>query len=223
VRVLVVEDEPHLRSSLELGLIEAGFSAEACGRGDEALRLAMERVYDVVLLDLSLPGMSGIDVLTSLRKAGRSTAVLVLTARDRVEDRVHGLDAGADDYLTKPFAFPELLARIRALMRRGAPENTSIEVADLRIELLSRRVHRGEDKIDLTPKEFSLLALLARHAGQVVTRTMISQHVWEMDYDSFTNVIDVYIRCLRRKIDEGRDLKLIHTQRGIGYLLGVKP
>ncbi len=220
MRVLVVEDEPQVRRFLEQGLSQVCFSVDACARGDEALRLALDHAYDVILLDLSIPGRSGMDVLRSLRRQGRTTPVLVLTARDRVEDRVLGLDAGADDYLTKPFALAELLARMRALTRRGSPESHVIEVADLRIEQLTRRVYRGGQRIELTPKEFKLLVLLAQHAGQPVTRTMIAQQVWEMDFDSCTNVIDVYVRGLRRKIDEGFASKLIHTQRGVGYLLG---
>jgi DNA-binding response OmpR family regulator len=149
--------------------------------------------------------------------------VLVVSARDEVDDRVRGLDAGADDYLSKPFVFAEMLARIRALLRRGTAQTSAIEVADLRIDLIARRVHRGDQRIELTPKEFALLEYLARHAGQVVTRTMIAEHVWDMNFDSFTNVIDVYIRYLRRKIDDRFENKLIHTRRGVGYVLGLEP
>jgi heavy metal response regulator len=223
MRALVVEDEPRVRSFLERGLREAAFAVDACGRGDDALRLALAHAHDVILLDLSLPGGSGLDVLAALRRAGRTTPVLVLTARDGVEDRVRGLDAGADDYLTKPFAFAELLARVRALLRRGTAATSTMEVADLRIDLLARRVWRGEQAIELTPREFALLEYLARHAGQVVTRTAIAEHVWDMNFDSFSNVIDVYIRYLRRKVDEPFTTKLIHTRRGVGYVLTPTP
>ena len=223
MRLLVVEDEPRVRSFLTRGLSEAAFAVDECARGDEALRLALLHEYDGILLDLMLPGQSGLDVLRELRRAGRSTPVLVLTARHEVDDRVRGLDAGADDYLAKPFAFAELLARVRALLRRGRAQTSLIEIADLKIDLQSRRVQRGSNRIDLTPKEFALLEYLARREGQVVTRTMIAEHVWDMNFDSFTNVIDVYIRYLRRKIDEGHEPKLIHTRRGVGYVLTAEP
>jgi two-component system, OmpR family, copper resistance phosphate regulon response regulator CusR len=223
MRLLVVEDEPRVRSFLKRGLTEAAFAVDDCGRGDEAIRLALLHEYDGILLDLMLPGRSGLDVLRELRRAGRSTPVLVLTARHEVEDRVRGLDAGADDYLAKPFAFAELLARVRALLRRGRAQTSLIEIADLRIDLHSRRVQRGARRVDLTPKEFALLEYLARREGQVVTRTMIAEHVWDMNFDSFTNVIDVYIRYLRLKIDDGHEPKLIHTRRGVGYVLTAEP
>ena len=216
----MVEDEARVRSFLERGLQEAGFAVDACADGDAGLQCALVYSYDAIVLDLMLPRRSGLDVLAELRRGGRSTPVLVLTARDRVEERVRGLDAGADDYLAKPFAFAELLARLRALLRRGTSSASAIEVGDLRIDLVARRVQRGGQRIELTPKEFALLEYLARHAGQVVTRTMIAEHVWDMNFDSFTNVIDVYIRYLRRKLDEPFERKLIHTRRGVGYVLG---
>jgi heavy metal response regulator len=219
VRVLVVEDEARVRSFLERGLHEAGFAVDACADGDAALQHALLHPYDAIVLDLMLPRRSGLDVLAELRREGRATPVLVLTARDRLEERVRGLDAGADDYLAKPFAFAELLARLRALLRRGTAATSAIEIADLRVDLVARRVHRAGQRIELTPKEFALLEYLARQAGQVVTRTMIAEHVWDMNFDSFTNVIDVYIRYLRRKIDEPFERKLIHTRRGVGYVL----
>jgi heavy metal response regulator len=223
MRVLIVEDEDRVRSFVKRGLKEAGFAVDECGSGDEGLQLALIHPYDAIVLDLMLPGRNGLGVLSELRRNGRATPVLVLTARDDVDDRVRGLNAGADDYLAKPFAFAELLARLRALLRRGTAQASVIEVADLRIDLIARKVERTGVKIDLTQKEFALLEYLARHAGQVVTRTMIAEHVWDMNFDSFTNVIDVYIRYLRRKVDEPFEPKLIHTRRGVGYVLTSEP
>jgi len=223
MRALVVEDEPRVRSFLERGLSEAAFAVDATERGDDALELALVHPYDVIVLDLMLPGCTGLEVVRELRRAGRSTPILILTARDQIDDRVRGLDSGADDYLVKPFAFAELLARVRSLLRRGSAQTSLLEVGDLRIDLLSRRVVRAGRVIDLTPKEYALLEFLARHAGQVVTRTMIAEHVWDMNFDSFTNVIDVYIRYLRRKIDQDFETKLIHTRRGVGYVLAAEP
>jgi len=223
VRALVVEDEPRVRSFIERGLKEAAFAVDVASRGDEGLDLALIHPYDVIVLDLMLPGRTGLEVVRELRLAGRATPILILTARDQIDDRVRGLDSGADDYLVKPFAFAELLARLRSLLRRGSSQTSTIEVGDLRVDLLARRVSRRGEPIDLTPKEFSLLEYLARHAGQVVTRTMIAEHVWDMNFDSFTNVIDVYIRYLRRKVDQGHEQKLIHTRRGVGYVLAVDP
>ncbi len=223
MRVLVIEDELRVRSFLERGLQEAGFAVDLAEDGDTGLRMALVHPYDVIVLDLMLPKRDGLSVLRELRSAGRATPVLVLTARDEVDDRVRGLDAGADDYLPKPFAFAELLARVRSLLRRGTARPSLIEVDDLRVDLLARKADRGGIKIDLTQKEFALLEYLARHAGEVVTRTMISEHVWDMNFDSFSNVIDVYIRYLRRKIDEPFEKKLIHTRRGVGYVLSASP
>jgi heavy metal response regulator len=223
MRVLVVEDELRVRSFVERGLREAGFAVDVAVDGEDGLRLALVNPYDVIVLDLMLPKRDGLSVLRELRSAGRATPVLVLSARDEVDDRVRGLDAGADDYLPKPFAFAELLARVRALLRRGTARPSLLEVADLRVDLLSRKAERAGAKLDLTQKEFALLEYLARHAGEVVTRTMISEHVWDMNFDSFSNVIDVYIRYLRRKIDEPFEKKLIHTRRGVGYMLSATP
>jgi heavy metal response regulator len=223
MRVLVIEDELRVRSFLERGLQEAGFAVDVAEDGETGLRMALVHPYDVIVLDLMLPKRDGLSVLRELRSAGRATPVLVLTARDEVDDRVRGLDAGADDYLPKPFAFAELLARVRSLLRRGTARPSLIEIDDLRIDLLARKAERGGTKIDLTQKEFALLEYLARHAGEVVTRTMISEHVWDMNFDSFSNVIDVYIRYLRRKIDEPFPNKLIHTRRGVGYVLSASP
>jgi heavy metal response regulator len=222
MRVLVIEDEARLRSFISRGLKEAGLAVDSCARGDEGLQMALVHPYDVIVLDLMLPGRTGLEVLEELRRRSRSVPVLIVSARDEVDDRVHGLNAGADDYLPKPFEFAEMLARIHALLRRGTAQTSTLQIADLRIDLIARRVHRGEQRIDLTPKEFALLEYLARHAGQVVTRTMIAEHVWDMNFDSFTNVIDVYIRYLRLKIDDRFETKLIHTRRGVGYVLGLE-
>jgi heavy metal response regulator len=223
MRVLIVEDEARVRSFVKRGLKEAGFAVDDCANGDEGLQLALVHPYDAIVLDLMLPGRNGLDVLRELRRSGRSTPVLVLSARDDVQDRVRGLDTGADDYLAKPFVFAELLARLRVLLRRGTSQASVIEVADLRIDLIGRKVTRSGVRIELTQKEFALLEYLARHAGEVVTRTMIAEHVWDMNFDSFTNVIDVYIRYLRRKLDEPFERKLIHTRRGMGYVLSADP
>jgi two-component system copper resistance phosphate regulon response regulator CusR len=222
MRVLLVEDEARVRSFIKRGLLEVGMAVEECADGDQALALALAHDYDAMVLDLTLPGLDGLVVLARMREAGSSTPVLILTARDRVEDRVRGLDAGADDYLVKPFAFAELLARVRALMRRGTAQTGILEVGDLQIDLGSRKVERGGRPIELTAKEFALLEYLARRAGQVVTRTMISEHVWEIDFDTLSNVIDVYIRYLRRKVDDPFEDKLIHTRRGVGYILETR-
>jgi two-component system copper resistance phosphate regulon response regulator CusR len=221
--MLVIEDEPRLRSFVVRGLEEVGHAVDDAASGDEGLRLALVHPYDAIVLDLMLPGKDGLEVLRELRRAGRTTPVLVLSARDEVADRVRGLDAGADDYLPKPFAFDELLARIRALLRRGTARASLIAVGDLRIDLVARKVSRAGVPIDLTSKEYALLEFLARHQGEVVTRTMIAEHVWDMNFDSFSNVIDVYIRYLRRKIDDPFERKLIHTRRGVGYVLGSRP
>lgn len=223
VRLLVVEDESRVRSFLERGLKEAGFSVDSAADGEAGLRLALLNPYDVVVLDLMLPRLDGLGLIRELRSAGRATPVLVLSARDEVGDRVRGLDAGADDYLSKPFAFAELLARLRALLRRGTARASLIEVGDLRVDLVARTVERAGQRVELTAKEYALLEFLARHAGEVVTRTMIAEHVWDMNFESFSNVIDVYIRYLRRKIDEPFELPLIHTRRGIGYVLTDTP
>jgi two-component system copper resistance phosphate regulon response regulator CusR len=219
----VIEDEARVRSFLRRALKESGFAVDEAASGDDGLRLALLHPYDAIVLDLMLPGMTGLDVLRELRRAGRKTPVLVLTARDEVGDRVRGLDAGADDYLVKPFALSELQARLRALLRRGTASASAIEVGDLHIDLLTRRVERAGKRIDLTAKEFALLEYLGRHAGEVVTRTMIAEHVWDMNFDSLSNVVEVYIRYLRRKIDDPFEPKLIHTRRGMGYVLTDQP
>jgi len=221
VRILVVEDERPLRSFLMRGFREAGHDVDEAADGDAALRRAAARHYDVVVLDLMLPDRDGLDVLRALRDTGAEVPVLVLTARDALEDRIEGLDSGADDYVPKPFAFAELLARVRALSRRGVVAPSVVEVADLRIDLVARSVRRRDREIELTAREYALLEFLARHADQVVTRTMIAEHVWGTRFDTFSNVIDVYIRYLRRKSDDPFERKLIHTRRGVGYLLSA--
>ena len=223
MRLLVVEDEVRVRSFLRRGFGEAAMAVDEAADGDEALDLALSRAYDAIVLDLMLPGRDGFAVLRELRSRGCKAPVLILTARDAVEDRVRGLDEGADDYLVKPFAFAELLARIRALLRRGRPRQTLLRVGDLEVDLARRSASRAGRSIDLTAREFALLEYLARHAGEVVTRTMIAEHVWSLDFDTFSNVIDVYIRYLRRKIDEPFAEKLIHTRRGVGYVLQPGP
>jgi heavy metal response regulator len=219
VRILVVEDEARVRSFVRRGFAEAGMAVDVAADGDEALERALSTDYDAIVLDLGLPGRDGLEVLRELRARGCAAPVLILTARDAVEDRVRGLDGGADDYLVKPFAFAELLARVRALLRRGTPQTRVIRVGDLRIDVAARKAERAGRPLDLTAKEFALLEYLARHAGEVVTRTMIAEHVWSLDFDTFSNVIDVYIRYLRRKIDDPFETKLIQTRRGVGYVL----
>jgi len=224
VRILVVEDESRVRSFVRRGLVEAGMAVDLAEDGEQALALARSVSYDAIVLDLGLPDRDGLEVLREIRARGCPAPVLVLTARDAVEDRVRGLDGGADDFLVKPFNFDELVARVRALGRRtGADTGAVLEVADLRLDPRSRRVDRGGQELTLTAKEFALLEYLVRHAGEVVTRTMIAEHVWNLDFDSFSNVIDVYIRYLRRKIDDPFETKLIHTRRGIGYVLQPRP
>ena len=194
-------------------------AVDVADEGHGGLGAALATAYDAIVLDLTLPGLDGLEVLRRLRDRGCAAPVLVLTARDSVDDRVRGLDSGADDYLVKPFAFAELLARVRVLLRRGAPQTSVIQVGDLVIDVASRSVERAGRPIELTSKEFSLLEYMARHAGEVVTRTMISEHVWDINFDTLSNVIDVYIRYLRRKIDDPFEAKLIQTRRGVGYVL----
>ncbi|WP_414440374.1 heavy metal response regulator transcription factor [Burkholderia sp. 22PA0106] len=222
MRILVVEDEPKTGAYLKKGLEESGMSVDLAADGADGLLLAEEEQYDVIVLDIMLPVLDGWDVLKRLR-ASKSTPVLFLTARDDVEDRVRGLELGADDYLVKPFAFVELLARVRTLARRGPPRETEwIAIGDLEIDVMRRRVRRGAARIDLTPREFSLLHLLARRQGEVLSRTQIASYVWDMNFDSDTNVVDVAIRRLRVKMDDDFPTKLIHTVRGVGYVLELK-
>ena len=221
MKLLIVEDEPKTGHYLRQGLGEAGYVVDHAGDGVDGHHLAMTGDYDLVVLDVMLPGMDGWEVLRSLRRAGRDTPVLLLTARDQVDERVKGLDLGADDYLVKPFAFSELLARVRTLLRRGkSPQAPDVlRVADLEIDLRRRRAIRAGRKIDLTAKEFALLELLIRRQGEILPRSLIASQVWDMNFDSDTNVIEVAVRRLRAKIDDGFETKLIRTVRGMGYVL----
>lgn len=222
MRVLLVEDDPELAAVLESGLAELGFHIVREASFDAGKTRAILGTFDVIILDVMLPGGSGFDLCRVLRARGIGTPVLMLTARDTVDDRVQGLDAGADDYLTKPFAFRELVARLHALARRRpTPLPEIITVADLEVELRGHRVRRAGRDIELTAKEFALLEFLVRHENQVVDRAAITAHVWDENHDPFTNVLEVLVRRLRRKIDDGFEPKLIHTLRGAGYRLGA--
>ena len=219
MRILVIEDEKKIASFIKRGLKEEGHMVDVAYDGEEGYQLSGENDYDLILLDIMLPKRDGISLCRQLRDDGVTTPVLMLTAKDSVQDKVTGLDSGADDYLTKPFAFEELLARTRALVRKRSPQATKLQVGDLVLDLISHRVTRAGREILLTMKEYALLEYLMRNAGTVVTRTMITEHVWDIDFDTSTNVIDVYINYLRNKIDSSQQHKLIHTVRGRGYLL----
>lgn len=223
MRILLVEDEKKVASFIKQGLEEEGYAVDLAGDGESGLRMALDRVHDLILLDIQLPNKSGLAVVHELRRQRVAIPVLLLTVRATIEDKVIGLDSGADDYLTKPFAFQELLARVRALLRRrGDNKQSVIQVADLSMDPAQRTVHRSGRKIDLTTKEFALLEYLMRNSGRVLSRTMIAEHVWDYDFDSMTNIIDVYINYLRKKIDSAGGPKLIHTVRGVGYVLKVE-
>jgi two-component system copper resistance phosphate regulon response regulator CusR len=221
MKILIVEDEAKTSEYLQQGLTEAGFVVDLARNGIDGHHLAMTEPYDLVILDIMLPDIDGWRILQALREAGKKVPVLFLTARDSVQDRVQGLDLGADDYLVKPFVFAELLARVRTLLRRGAGTaiETTLTVADLELDLMRRRATRAGRRIPLTAKEFALLELLIRHQGEVLPRSMIASQVWDMNFDSDTNVIDVAIRRLRAKIDDPFVPKLVHTVRGMGYML----
>lgn len=221
MKILIVEDEAKIREYLRQGLSEAGFIVDLAHNGLDGHHKAMTESFDLIILDVMLPDIDGWRILQSLRDAGTTVPVLFLTARDSVDDRVKGLELGADDYLVKPFAFAELLARVRTLLRRGvsAPLETTLTVADLELDLMRRRVKRSGQKITLTAKEFALLELLIRHRDEVLPRSLIASQVWDMNFDSDSNVIDVAIRRLRGKIDDEFEPKLIQTVRGMGYML----
>jgi len=220
MRILIVEDEPKTAAYLAKGLKESGFIVDIAFDGEEGKILATQQHYDIVILDVMLPKFTGWEVLSTIRQSAVDTRVLFFTAHDDVEDKVRGLELGADDYLIKPFAFSEVLARIRSLLRRGTKQvPTTICIADLTIDLLKYKATRGTIRLDLTPKEFTLLTFLAQHTEEVLSRTLISENVWDIHFDSDTNVVDVSIRRLRQKVDDPFEKKLIHTVRGRGYVL----
>jgi len=221
MRILVVEDEKRIADFLCRGLQGAGYAVDAAPDGTSALENVHSTDYDLVILDLMLPDMDGLQVLEKIRNRKTGPPVLILSARGTLDDRVRGLEQGADDYLVKPFAFVELLARVRALLRRGQPAPEKLQVADLTLDCIRRKVLRGVETIDLAPKEFGILEYMMRNRGRPLSRTMIVEHVWDMDYDGLTNIVDVYIRHLRSKIDDRFPQKLIQTVRGIGYMIEV--
>jgi heavy metal response regulator len=224
MHILVVEDERKVASFIKRGLEAANYSVDVEHDGAVGLSRLLKGGYDLVILDIMLPELDGLSLMKEMRKRGVNVPVLLLTARVTVADKVMGLDLGADDYLTKPFAFEELLARVRALLRRGAAATPAVlAAADLRLDPATREVTRGNKRIDLTPKEYALLEFLLRRREQVLSRAVIAQHVWGVNYDTFTNVIDVYVNYLRKKIDTGFEPKLIHTVRGAGYVLKEEP
>ncbi len=222
MRLLIVEDEKKVAGFIKKGLEEETYAVDVAYDGEEGFHLAELNQYDMIILDLMLPKMDGLEVLTRLRDKKVNVPILLLTAKDAVEDKVTGLNKGADDYLTKPFAFSELLARVRSLLRRGQAETkTELKVSDLSLDLVSHKVNRNGEEIELTGKEYSLLEYFMRNEGKVLTRTMIAEHVWDYNFDTFTNVIDVYVNHLRKKIDKKYPVKLLHTLRGIGYVMKV--
>lgn len=226
-KILLVEDQATAAAYLAQGLREAGLAVDVAHTGPDGLHRALTAGYDLAILDVMLPGIDGWTILETIRRARVATPVLFLSARDDIEDRVHGLELGAEDYLVKPYAFSELLARVRVILRRNQvqpalPETARFAIADLTLDLIKHKVSRAGERIDLTPKEFSLLSLLMRRAGEVQSRTVIADQVWDMNFDSDTNVVEVAIRRLRTKIDDPFPLKLLHTVRGVGYVLEVR-
>ncbi len=220
MRILVVEDEKNLNNLITEKLRDIHYGVDSCFDGEEAIDYISMVDYDVIILDVMLPKIDGFDVLKKIRKENNKTPVILLTAKSNIEDRVKGLDYGADDYLVKPFAFDELLARIRVMLRHSSENATNVfTVGDLTVDCDTRKVKRGDDQIKLSAREFALLEYMIRNKGKVLTRDKIEEHIWNYDYEGGTNVIDVYIRYLRKKIDDGRSLKLLHTIRGVGYVL----
>ena len=223
MRLLLVEDEKKVASFIKKGLEEEGYAVDHASDGETGVVMGLDGIHDLIILDINLPKLDGLRILTELRRKKIATPVLLLTVRATIEDRVIGLDTGADDYLPKPFSFQELLARVRALLRRRSEaEPPILQVADLTLDPATRLVYRSEEKIELTSKEFSLLDYFMRNQGRVLTRSMIAEHVWDYDFDTTTNVIDVYVNYLRKKIDATREPTLIHTIRGVGYVLKVE-
>ena len=224
MRVLVIEDEHKINRTVCQALREEAYAVDAAFDGEQGEEMALVNTYDLIVLDLMLPKKSGLALCKGLREQGSTTPILMLTARDSLEDRVQGLDSGADDYVVKPFFMDELLARVRALLRRDTSVKTSkLQLADLLVDTSSHRVVRAGNTIEMTSKEYAMLEYFIRNPDQVLTRTMISEHVWDDEFDSLSNIIDVYIRRLRRKVDEGYQPRLLHTIRGSGYLLGILP
>jgi len=221
MRILVIEDDRKVASFIQMGLEQQGYAVDVLHDGGGAGEQAGVFDYDAVVLDLMLPGRSGFQVLRDIRARKAEVPVLILTAKDSLEDRVTGLDSGADDYMTKPFALAELSARLRALLRRGAPRESTLQLADLEVDTIRRTVRRGDRRIDLTPKEYALLEYLMRNCDRPVTKTLIIEHVWDIHFDSVSNVVEVHINSLRNKIDREFPVQLIHTVRGVGYMLAA--
>lgn len=223
MRILVAEDDSPMASFISKGLAGEQYAVDVARDGEQAEHLACAHDYDLMILDLKMPRIEGFDVIQKVKDRKPDLPIIILSGMNRLEDRIKGLDLGADDFLAKPFSFTELSARVRAVMRRGQQANSVLRVADLELDRITRTVRRGDRRIELTPKEFSLLEYLMRNAGRTVTRTMIMEHVWNLSFDTMTNVIDVYINYLRKKIDDGHSIKLIRTIRGVGYILAGDP